>query len=229
MTQVILDDLHLLVDQTRIWRKICDSIRFHASNRLWFSERPFNFALTAGRASYAPGDGFGLPADLVEIVGRKLYLWYGGSESSSQSVEWLSSDEFDCRKEWDTTTGTPDGWTYDGRRLKLVPTPNSSTDILTGDYVTNIGVPKFRYNGSSYDFFTPDGAALSADYTSDWFQWDTAEQLIRFRVMYELLKTLKDPEADTYLGSWLEAKTRLEDETDAKVAGGMDSLVPRLL
>jgi hypothetical protein len=231
MTQQILDDLHSLVDQSRVWRAICASIRFHASNRLWFSERYFQFTLTAGRGSYAPGDGFGLPGDLVEIVGNRVKLWYGGDEGQSQGVEWLSNEEFDLRREWDSTQGTPDGWTYDGRRLKLTPTPNSSTDVLTGPYVTNIGVPKFRYNSSTgaYDFLTPEGATLAADYTNDWFQWEAGEPLIRFRAMHELAKALKDPDADAWLASWLEARGRLEDETDSKVASGMDHLVLRLL
>lgn len=228
LTQQILDDTHMLVSQDRIWRKVCDAIRFHASNRLWFSEREFQFALTAGRASYAPGDGFGLPEDLQEIVGRKLFLHYQGATSQSEPMAWLSNEEFDERREWDETQGTPEVWTFKARRLLICPTPNNSTDVILGTYVNNIGQPRFRWTGSAYEFFTPDGQALTADWTSDWLQWDFGEQMIRNRVIYELLKSLRDPEADGYLAAWLEARTRLEEETDEKTVGGMDRLLPRL-
>jgi hypothetical protein len=228
MVRQILEDCHLLVDEAKVKRKIIDSIRFHASNRYWWSDREFQFALTAGVASYAPGDGYGLPGDLQEIVGDRMKLWYGGDEAQAQPVCYLTQGEFDDRRESDTTAGTPDGWTFFGNRLKLIPTPNSSTDIITAPYVVNVGVPKYRWNGTTYDFLTPDGQTLTDDYTSDWFQFGTAEQLIRFRATSELLKTIAG-DWQTPLGSWLEAKSRLEDESEGKRTGGMTSLRLRIL
>lgn len=228
MVRQILEDCHLLVSEDKIKRKICDSIRFAAQNRYWWSDREFQFALTAGVASYAPGDGYGLPGDLQEIVGDRMKLWFGGQESQAQPVWYLTPEEFDHRREWDTTQGTPEGWTFYGNRLKLIPTPNSSTDIIVAPYVVNIGVPKYRWNGTTYDFLTPDGQTLTDDYTSDWFAWETAEQLIRFRAVSELQKTLGG-DWQTPLGSWLEAKSRLEDESEGKRTGGMTSLRLRLL
>lgn len=227
MVRTILEDTHLLVAEDKVKRKICDSIRFHFQNRYWWSDREFQFALTADRSTYAPGDGYGLPGDLQEIVGDRMKLWYGGQESQSQPVNFLTNEEFDMRREWDTTSGTPDGWTFFGNRLKLIPTPNSSTDIIVAPYVTNIGVPKYRWNGTSYDFFTPEGAALADDFTNDWFAFGTAEQLIRFRAISEIQKTLGG-DWQTPLGSWLEAKSRLEDETEGKRSGGKTSLTLRL-
>jgi hypothetical protein len=133
------------------------------------------------------------------------------------------------RRESDSTPGTPDAWCYDGRRLKLTPAPNNSTDVVTGSYVTNIGVPRFKWNGTSYDFYTPEGTTLTGDWSNDWLQTEFAEAMIRNRVMYELMKTLRDPESETYLGAWLESKSQLEQETDSKTSPGMDRLVPRLL
>lgn len=229
LTRQILDDSHFLVDQDRIWRKICDVIRFHYDNRLWFSERPFSFALTAGRNAYAPGDGFGLPVDLVQIVGKRVFLRYRGQENQSEPLWWLSNEEWDLRRESWETAGTPDAWTFDGRRFKLVPTPDNSADVVTGNYVTNIGVPRFKWNGTAYDFYTPEGATLTGEWGNDWLQTEFAEAMIRNRVMYELMKTLRDPESETYLGAWLESKSKLEEETDSRVASGMDRLVARLL
>lgn len=226
-TRQILDDLHVLVDQDRVWRALINSMRFHHSNRLWFSERFFQFALTADRAGYAPGDGFGLPGDLVEIVGNRMKLWYGGDENQSQPMHWLSNEEFDERRESDSTSGTPECWTYDGRRLKLVPTPNSSTDVITAPYVTNISVPRFRWTGSAYEFLDPGGATLTDAFTNDWLQTQAGEELIRFRAMSDLQKHLGG-DWQTPLGSWLEAKSRLEDETESKRSGGLKSLTLRL-
>lgn len=228
LVRQILEDTHLLVAEDKIKRKICDSIRFHAQNRYWWSDRYFQFALTADRATYAPGDGFGLPGDLQEIVGDRMKVWAGGQESQSQPVCYLTPEEFDSRREWDTTTGTPEGWTFYGNRLKLIPTPDSSLDVLTAPYVVNVGVPTYRWNGASYDFLTPDGKTLTDDFTNDWFQFETAEQLIRFRAISELQKTLGG-DWQTALGSWLEAKSRLEDESEGKRTGGMTGLRLRLL
>jgi hypothetical protein len=227
-TRQISDDLHALVDQDRIWRAIAASMRFHASNKFFFTERQFEFAVTSGRANYAPGDGFGLPADLQEIVRNRVYLRYQGLTNQSQRMEWISQEEYELRQQWDTV-GTPIAWTFTGRLLKLVPTPNNSADVITAPYVANLGIPRFQWTGSAYVWFAPDGATLTDAYTNDFLQWDFAEQLTRMRATYELCKSLKDPDAETWLGSWLEAKSRLEDETDEKVAGGMTRLVPRLL
>lgn len=227
MVRQILEDTHLLVEEAKVKRKICDSIRFHFQNRLWWSDRQFEFALTADRGTYAPGDGYGLPGDLQEIVGNRMKLWYGGSESQAQPVHWLNGAEFDERREWDTTAGTPCVWTFTGKLLKLLPTPNSSTDILTAPYLVNIGVPRYRWNGTTYDFLTPDGQTLTDDFTNDWFQFETAEQLIRFRTISDLEKTIGG-DWQTPLGAWLEAKSRLEEETEGKRSGGMTALRLRL-
>lgn len=228
LVRQILEDTHLLVSEDKIRRKIIDSIRFHVQSRFFWSDRYFQFALTAGRAAYAPGDGFGLPADLQEICGDRMKLWYGGQESQAQPVSYLTPEEFDHRREWDVTEGTPEAWTFYGNRLKLIPTPNSSTDILVAPYVVNAMPPRYRWNGTAYEFFTPDGQTLTDDYVSDWTQFETAEQLIRFRAVSELQKTLGG-DWQTPLGSWLEARTRLEDESESKRTGGMTSLRLRIL
>lgn len=226
----INSELRSLVANEEIWRKIIDAIRFHVQNRLWFSERDFAFTLTAGRSNYIPGDGYGLPADLVNIVGPTLYLRLDGSTTNTQRVEWATREDFDLYKSYNDTSSSPEFWNYDGLRLQLYPVPSTSTDTLTGRYVVDIGVPKVRWNSgsSAYEFFTPDGSVtLTGDYTSDWFATEVAESLIRFRALYEILRSLKDPVADDYLARWLEAKAMLEDESDSKTADSI-SLTPRL-
>lgn len=227
MTQVISDDLYALVDVAKIWRAIITSIQFHRSNRLFFSERPLEFTLTSGRRYYAPGDGFGLPGDLVEFCSRQLFLRLNGSTTQSQTLDWVTPEELDLQMAFNDNGGWPFYWNFNGTRLTLWPTPNRSTDVLTGRYVKNIGCPKFRWNGASYDFYTPGGKALTGDFTNEWFETEVGEQLIRFRAMYELLRGLKDPDAENWLGRWLETKAGLEDETDAKTAEDM-MLIPRL-
>lgn len=229
LTQVASDELHGLAGTDLIWRKVIDATRFHKENRLWFSERKFQFTLTIGRSEYGIGDGYGLPADLVEIVSRRLYLWLNGSETNRQQVDRATPEEFDLSSGSDISNGDPTIWQFDAQRLQLWPAP-AAEHVLTGRYVTDIGVPYYKYDSAStaYQYFTPQGLTLTGDYENDWYRQDGAAAMVQNRALYLIFRSLNDPRAEDYLTLWLEDKARLEEETDARVSSGL-GLVSRIL
>jgi len=139
MREELKSDLHLLADDTTISRAICKAARFSRDQRRYFSERTFAFTLTQGTAVYTPGNG--PPADLVEIVGPLLYLLVNGSSDDKRQVYRVTSREYDARTVGGTSQSQPDIFDYWAKQLRLYPTPISSTDVLTGRYVRDLGVP----------------------------------------------------------------------------------------
>jgi hypothetical protein len=220
-------DLHLLVDDTTVNRAICKAARFSRDQRRYFSERTFSFALTQGTATYVNGNG--PPADLVEIVGPVLYLLVDGSEDDRREVRRITSREYDAYKVGGTSQSQPDVFDYWAGQLRLYPTPISSTDVLTGRYVRDLGVPEVRYEAGAFAFYAPDGvrklstAELDA-FTSDFFDYQGGYAQMRTRAAYVLAKeTLRDPDlANDYLAQWLEAVGALDVETEQRTGGATE-------
>lgn len=233
MEREIYEDLHSLASTTKIRHRILWAIRFHREKQYFFSERNFKFTLTDGRAEYRPGDGYGLPADLVEIIGSILWWSPGGDPDYKEPVRRVGRDTW----EWDVAVeagyrGEPELWNWFDNALRLSPTPNDSTDVLEGPYVRDLGVPVKKYNTStsSWEFYTPDGnATLSGDFGegNHWFDQLGGYHLIKCKATERCFRQiLQDtPSADEYLTMWLEEKARLEDETEGKT--GPDQIEPQ--
>lgn len=233
LRQEIIDDAHSLVEAGVVDRKIIAAMRFMRDKRMWFSERSFSFKLTAGRAVYSPGDG--LPNDVVEIVGKELWVLVGGSQDSRQACYRTATGSFEQAKLDGTGKSQPELWDFYGNQLRFYPTPSSSTDVVEGRYVVDIGVPVVRYEASAYKFYAPDGlrqlsAAELAAFANDWTDPRGAGPMIRARAAHLLYKEyLRDTEqADAWLTTWLEHVAVLENETEAKTAGATE-VVPCLL
>lgn len=227
-------DMHLLVDDTTINRAICKAIRFARDTRRYFSERTFSFALTQGTSNYTPG-GNGPPDDLVEIVGPLLYLLVGGSDDDRRQVLRVTSRELDAARIGGISQAQPDRFDYWAGQLRLYPTPISSTDVLTGRYVRNLGVPEVRYEGGVFAFYAPDGvcklstAELDA-FTNDFLDYQGGYQQTRTRTAYVLAKeVLRDANlANDYLTQWLEQVSQLDIETEQRT-GGATEIAPCIL
>jgi hypothetical protein len=230
----IAADLHLLVDDTTINRAICKAARFQRDTRRYFSERTFSFALTQGTSSYAPGNG--PPLDLVEIVGPVLYLLVNGSEDDKRQVWRVTSREYDARTVGGTSQSEPTIFDFWAGKLRLYPTPDSTSYLLTGRYVRDLGVPEVRYEGGSFKFYAPpDGVRqMSTDeldaYTSDWFDYVGAYHQTRTRAAYTLAKeVMRDADlANDYLTQWLEQVASLDVETEQRT-GGMTEILGTIL
>jgi len=163
--------------------------------------------------------------DLVEIATPFLYLQLNGNPQSQLQVSRATPAEMDLFKASSDTQSNPCWWSLDALRLTLWPVPITSADVLTGRYMTDLGVPTMRWNGTSYDFQTPDGRGLTGDFANDWFT--SCEMLVRARASYLLAVTLHDPQADTFQMRWLEEKAKIEEESDAR--GGAMRIVPHLI
>lgn len=231
--QSMLADLHALVSADDITRKLIEAIRFHRGKNLWFSERTFSFRLRGGVEQYAPGDGNGLPSDLVEIVGRYLWVTEGNPEIETYRlpVQRIAPEEMEGHRSRTIGRSEPQVWDFFANRLRLWPVPDDDLDVLSGRYVSDIGVPLALYTGGAWVFKTPNGSrTLSDGYTSDWFDPNGAEPAIRRYGMYLVYKdVLQDSaRAQEALLGWSEFWNIVQDESEGKTAGSL-SLQPALL
>lgn len=226
--QELLSDLHSLVDETSVNRKIVAAMRFHREKRLWFSERTFSFTLEAGVANYSPGNG--IPPDLVEIVGKTLWVLIDGSQDSRFPCTRVPSAELEWWKQDGTGQSHPEIWDWHANQLRFYPIPSSTTtDVVEGRYVKDIGVPVVKWEASAFKFYSPDGLRLLSSteldlFNNDWTDPLGAYHMVKARAGYLLCKEfLHDAEqAESYLSSWLEQVAVLENETEAKTAGATE-------
>lgn len=232
--RMVADDLHspstTVLDVLR--RKICQVMRFHRDRRYWFSDRTCRFNLTAGRQTYLPGDGYGLPADCVEIASKTIWVLIGSSENQRQGCRRVDSTNWDFEKSfWGGNRSQPLEWTWNAGGLQFVPSPSSSTDVVEFRYLVDLGIPKVGYDNGAYTFRHPTTNALLTTtdvdlWSNDWTTQEGGQAAISARLKYEMEKTYldrQDAAAET-LASWLEMVGQLEDETESKT-GGMDEVV----
>lgn len=226
--QEILDDSHSLVSATTVDRKIVSAMRFHRDKKLWFSDRKFKFQLVEGQGSYTPGAS-PLMEKVAEIVGKVVWVLIGGSEDQRWPVSRVTRNEFEYYKQGGTSKSQPDIWDFHAGQLHLYPTPSSSTDLLEGYFVSDIGVPVLKYESGAYKFYAPDGVRLLTatevdNFSNDWTSPQGAGHMIRARASYLLYRdNLSDPDrAQDWLTTWLEHVAQLEDETDMKTTGAVE-------
>lgn len=223
----ILDDTHLLVDESAIKRKVIDSLNFHRAKHYFWGEGNLSFPLIVGQRDYTSADP-SFPDDLGEIVGDTLYLKEAGS-TTRQEIHRVDSVTLEFWRRSPDTRQTPVYWDFWGNTLRF-DTKASATDTVTGRYVKDIEVPKVHWDGSAYDFFLPDGVtALTDAFTNSWLQDDKGAQALRADVMYRLYSsTLKDSDAaQTEKLLWLELVGELETATEQR-SGGPETVYPQL-
>lgn len=222
----IMSDLHVTGIESIIRRYIVDAMTFHRNKRYFFSDKLVRFNLTAGRQDYKPGDGFGLPADLVEIASRTIWILITGSNDQRKPCIRSSTSLFEeMQASWGNSSSYPDYWDYRTNALRFSPTPSYSTDVAELRYLTNLGIPRQTFESGAIAYYHPttgENITPSIDtWENDWTQQEAGAMVIRLRAMYATQKYyLKDQEAaaDT-LSGWLEAVGQLEDETETKTAG----------
>lgn len=226
LTAWIMADLHVAGIETVVRRYIVEAMTFHRNRKYFFSDRTLRFNLTAGRQDYKPGDGFGLPADLVEIASRTIWILLAGSTDSREACNRSTTTLFEeSLSTWGNSRSQPDLWDYRTGVLRFSPTPTTSADVAELRYLTNLGIPRVTYEAGSFAFYHPTtGENITAtidDWVNDWTQQEAGAAAIRLRAMYSVQKLyIRDPEAASEtLTGWLEAVGQLEDETESKTAG----------
>ena len=223
----IASDLHVSGIEAVIRRYVVDAMTFHRARRYFFSDRLLRFNLTAGRQDYRPGDGFGLPADLVEIASRTIWILLAGSTDSREPCVRTSTTLFDeSLAAWGDSSAQPDCWDFRGTTLRLSPTPRSSADVAELRYLTNLGIPRITFESGAFAYYHPaTGELLSTAevdaWSNDWTSQEGGTRAIRLRAQYSVQKSyLRDLDgANDTLAGWLEAVGQLEDETESKTAG----------
>lgn len=234
LREEIKSDVHSLVSDADINRKIVSAMRHMRDKRLWWNERTFTFTLIAGVQAYAVGAG--PPADLVEIVGSELQLLIGGNEDQIMSMWRVPSREWEARRYAGTQQDQPRLWDFWANQLRFYPVPDSSTDVIRGRYVRDIGVPETRYDSTAaaFKFYAPGGTEQlsTADldgFTNDFLDPRGGYYMVKARAMHELYKsTLKDADAaNEQLALWLEAVGQIEAENEGR--GGAVEILGCLL
>lgn len=231
--QELMADMHVMATATEIDRQIIAAMRLMRDKRMWWSERTFNFNLVQGQLAYTPGNG--PPKDLVEIVGKVIWVLIDGDQNQRLPVVRVSSAEFEADRQYGTSQDRPSVFDFFGKQLRLYPIASSSTDTVEGRYVVDIGVPQVKYENGAFVFYTPDGsqvlsAAQLAAFNNDWLDPQGAYQMIKARAGANVARfILKDNDlADQYLNNWLEQVAVLEDETEART-GGATEISPCIL
>lgn len=223
---IIMEELHISGIDDVVRRNICDAMTFHRNRRYFFTDRTLRFNLTAGRRDYKPGDGYGLPADLVEIASRTIWIWLAGSADQKEPCIRTSTTLFEVIDAgWGNSQDHPDTWDFRGGMLRFAPTPNSAADVAELRYLTNIGIPRVTWESGAVAFYHPttgEGLASAAvdAWVNDWTQQEAGHYAIRYRAKYTTQKGYlgdKEGAMDT-LADWLEAVGQLEDETESKTS-----------
>jgi len=226
IVQMIVDDLHVPIPSV-VQRAVVQAMRFCRDKRYYFSDKELRLTLTAGRQTYRPGDGFGLPADLVEIASRRIWILINGSEDQRVACDRVDSAGFEeSRAGWGNSKSQPEGWDFRMGGLRFTPPASTSVDVAELRYLSDLGIPKCVYDTGAYRYFHPTtGAEMSSTeldaFTNDWLTQDNAAEMIRARAMYMVQKNYtRDPEgANDSLGVWLEMVAQLENETESRTAG----------
>lgn len=227
IAQEISSDLHSMIDTTTIYRKILESARHHREKRQWYSERSFSFPLVVGKWQYSLGEG--PPKEMVEVVGKTLWLLYGGSQNDRSPIVRVSTNEFEATRQWGTSQSQPNIWDFWNKQLRFYPQPISATDVVEGRYVVDLGVPVVKWVNAAFAFYMPDQVtqlttAELDSFDSDLFNERGGYHMVRLRAMYLLYRdVLKDSEAaQNALSGWLEAVALLDEETEHRNAGALE-------
>lgn len=224
IVQQLVDDLHVPIPEV-VRRKAVQMMRYHRDRKYYFSDRVHRFTLTQGRYDYKPGDGFGLPADLVEIQGQVIWILVGGNDDMRVPCYRITSPSWGRSKaSWGTAKSQPEEWEFRAGALRFSPIPSSGTDDAELRYLTSTLIPRLNYENGAYVYYHPTtGQRLSStdldNWTNDWTSQEGGQAALMARTRYEVQKSfLGDPEgAQDSLTSWLEMVAQLENETESKM------------
>lgn len=227
LKQQVIDDLHTPGIDDLVRRKCIQAMRFHRDKKFYFSDRECRFTLTPGRQVYRPGDGYGLPGDLVEIASRVIWILISGSEDMRWPCHRVTTDNFEVsRGAWGSSRSQPEEWDFRTGALRFSPPSSSDTDVAELRYLANITFPLVNYELGAYVYYHPEThVALTTDqvdaWTNDWLEQEKGFAAIYARTKYHIAKEyLRDMElANDELTTWLEMVGQLENETESKTGG----------
>ena len=223
----VIDDLHTPGIDDLVRRKCLQAMRFHRDKKYYFSDRECRFTLTPGREAYRPGDGYGLPADLVEVASKVIWILIRGSEDMRWPCHRVTTDNFEVsRGAWGSSGSQPEEWDYRTGALRFSPVSQATDDVAELRYLANITFPLVNYEAGAYVYYHPEthSAMTTTEvdtWTNDWLEQEKGFTAIFARTKYAVAKEyLRDAElANEEMITWLEAVGQLENETESKTSG----------
>lgn len=214
--KVILEEVDRPNDTTYANRALVEALRFHRSDHYWFNEGYFDLLTTADTYRYK------LPDDFVRQIGE-LYRSPSGSPTAryrlaNRTVDFVTQyrhvgTDPDRWGSWEAgiSSGPPSSYAYFNGELVLQPIPDTSSDIISGRYVRDLGIPSIKYDGTNWLLYEPwsQTTTLPATFTNAWLT--EGQDLIRSRAVHILQQRYyRNPEAaQAALFENVETKNRL--------------------
>lgn len=200
-------------------KAIIEAIRFNKNQRFWTNERSSTIVTTSGQFRYPlPSDYLGLASDVFyQPADDQTYR----APLRQRTVDWC--EEMKVRGDtWDTSinSGNPDFYAIDEStsEILLCPIPYVDGDKIDFKYITDMGVPSFKYVSSAWTFYQPGTTvALTDAFTNGWFT--EYYELIFNRAAYLLLSTVyggtedSTVRANEHLKLWMEQLNKLRTDT----------------
>lgn len=202
-----------------VTKAIIESIRYNKNQRFWTNERTHKLVTTSGQFRYP------LPADYLGLAGD---VFYSPSDDETyraplrqRTVDWC--EEMKVRGDsWDTAinSGNPDFFAVDEstHEILLCPVPYQDGDQVDFKYITDMGVPSFRYVSNAWTFYQPSSTVALADtFTNGWFT--EYYELVLNRAAYTLLSTIyggteeSTVKAQKHLELWAEQLNKLRTDS----------------
>ncbi len=153
-----------------VTKAIIEAIRFNKNQSFWSNVRQFSISTTQDQYRYS------LPSDYVGLASDVLYKPQDNEQNivlRERSVNWCEEQRY--RGDiWDASisTGNPDFYGIDvhSHELVLIPVPYQDGDVVTFKYITDLGVPSFKYTSGAWTFYAPNSTvALTDSFSNAWF------------------------------------------------------------
>jgi hypothetical protein len=105
-----------------------------------------------------------------------------------KDLDWIREYNYTS----DTTLVRPGWYTFQGDVLLVAGVPDANYELRL-DYLKDLNIPYYRFQDSTWKFYTPDDTNLNPDtFTNEWLEY--AEELIRQRAKWDIYMSLYDDE-----------------------------------
>ncbi len=197
-------------DIPRIQRAIIDSLEYYAHRRTYFNEGVAQWDTTLDKVDYGneteEGAGLGYPDDMLEVDA----LYYQQDDALFEPIALRPISWIRRTQDAITAQGLPVFWAWHAQRIHFDRRAHRVFQIHI-DYMRDLGVPTYSWDGAQWEFFAPDGVTpLPDSFSNEWFT--EADDLIRYRAQTRLARWLKDND------DFMRARV-LEDEAFQRVKG----------
>lgn len=211
-------------DDVDIKVAICDAIALHRRERLRWNQARMSLTLAVNTSVYGPSEG--LPADLVAIIGRTIFLDWSGDVNQRTPLMWVPRERIDMYQAGTIISGAPSWWSFWDERLVVYPPSDNSTNVLRAPYIADVGSPTYSCTNAQppvYTFLQQDGTTAVGDsYTSPWFDQSKGFNIIAWKAEWDLWTSVWQASAGQDQNAavkYADALQGAQDVTDLQTAG----------